>query len=368
MKKTTIFLLAALLMGSFVNGEELSIERKRVGDDRPEGKRWYFEFGGMYGFKVPRTQLKSPLEDEIGRMDYNESQRNKSLSIKPIFSSNGGGPAFRMGVGHMFNKVIGAELNIVLAFHPEQLDSRTVTDKYFAAQYTKIIPAAYMAPTVKFAWDNDKRFGMYSKIGVFMPFGGRVISNASVDDKEGRLLATFFALEFLGLPLQSIPFLETVLIAETRTKLNPSAGLCGSLGLDIKLTDRATLFVDATAGFYSIRPRKTEYVKLKMQNKIFGLSFPDLDFNENTAPKILTEVNYVKEITETSNNPKFNKRVDLEKPLDVPAMITNGSTLYLSAGFRFDINRWEKRKEGVEAKVEKRQAKKGKGSEILEKE
>jgi outer membrane protein W len=363
--KRHVLLLSLLSLVLLLPAGELGISGKKIGEDRPEGKRWFFEVSGMYGFKVPRAQLKSPLEAEIGRMDYNESEKNKELSIKPIFSSNGGGPAMRIGFGHMFNKYIGLEMNIILAFHPSQLDARTVTDKYYASQYTKIIPAAYMAPGVRFAWDNGKRFGVYSKIGLFMPFGGRVVTNASIDDKEGRLLATFFGLEFLGLPLSSIPFLETKLEAEARTQLNPSAGLAGSLGFDVKVNEKTSFFFDASAGFYSIRPKKTTYEKLKMDNTILGLSFPDLNFDENTAPKILTEIVYVNEITETSNNPKYNKRVDLEKPLEIPALITNGSTLYLSAGFRFNMNRWDKkRKEKVEEKLEKKEEKKG--SETVE--
>jgi hypothetical protein len=362
MKKITILLLSIFLMAHTSFGEEISIEKKRVGEDRPEGKKWYFEFAGGYGFKVPRTQLKSPLEAEIGTVDY--YQNRKELSIKPIFSSNGGGPNLRVGFGHMFNKYIGLDMQIILAFHPEQLDARTVLDKFSAEQYTKIT-AAYMTPSVKFAWDNGKRFGMYSKLGVFMPFSGRVISDAVVDDREGRLLATFFAVEFLGLPLSSIPFLESKLVARGKTQLNPSAGLNASLGIDVKLTEKSTFFFEANAGFYTIRPKKTTFINFDMQNKIFGLSLDDLNFDENTAPKILSEYVYVKELTETSNNPKYNKRVDIDKPLEVLAMINNGSTLYLNAGFRFSINRWEKRKEGVEAKVEKKKSKKA-GSETAE--
>lgn len=309
--------------------------------NRPEGKTWYVSFSASYGIPFMTSDLKSPLI-EVGNYDY--YQRGSDFSITKRYGSRGTGPAFNVAVGHMFNKNIGIEGFISVARHPIQLDARQDVNGYYAIQETGTT-AMYFAPHLISHWDNGKKFGVTGKVGPLLPFFGEIISDATIRDKKGQLLQTLTGGAFIDLP-QGI--VDITLVGKTKTTLNPTVGLSGSIGFDYKITPKFTLYGEARALLYTVKLKETVFKEMSMTTKIGGIEIPELGVLKTSfksvdeAPEYLKHYVYNDVITEESNTARYGGRPDLNKPMDELSEKFNPSTLYFTIGFRMNIDRWSK--------------------------
>lgn len=359
---------------------------------RPLGKDWYITVSGGYGIPFITTNKKSPLK-EIGEGDWQQSPG--ALSRKPLFGTNGGGFAFNISAGHMFNKNIGVDLMYTAAWHPESLNSRinTVgsplmlgslnlgTPSYYATQKTSTF-AMYISPHLVMKWDNGKRFGITGRAGLVMPIFGNTVSRASIDDKSGRLLQTLNGIP----PILGIPLIHMTLNAKAKTSYQPTVGVSTSIGFDVKLSDRVWLYAEARIQAYTIKLIKIVMTEFQMKTnlKLGDIEIPTsiaddlikdisggllslasltggLPLNINSAeeaPIFLTQYNYVDEITEESNTARYGTKsliggplnftgleaVDLNKPMDEPGQKFNISTLYFNLGMKVDFDLWDKKR------------------------
>ncbi len=367
---SAVLVLSSMLMfaqqssdnGSASAKEPLKLRiRKNV--IRPLGKDWYVTFSAGYGIPFLSTNKRSPLK-EIGDKDW--YQKNGELSVKPLFGTNGGGFAFNLGWGHMFNKYIGIDVTHTIAWHPEQLVARIDLDTYYATQKTGTF-GIYISPHLIMRWDNGKRFGITGKAGLVLPIFGKTQSRAYILDKQGRIIETLAGYPVIPLAIPGLIGLEIELSANAHTSYKPTVGVSASIGFDVKLSKRVTLFAEARVQAYTINLKETIFDEFKQTSSInvLGIKIPAPDgllvipSNVNSAaeaPEFLVHYIYRNEITKESNTARYgfkeiinldpNKpEVDITKPMDEPGQKFNASTMYFNAGLRIDFDFMAKRRE-----------------------
>ena len=357
--------------GSVAAKEPLKLRiRKNV--IRPLGKDWYVTFSAGYGIPFLSTNKRSPLK-EIGDKDW--YQKNGELSVKPLFGTNGGGFAFNLGWGHMFNKYIGIDVLHTIAWHPEQLDARIDLDTYYATQKTGTF-GIYISPHLIMRWDNGKRFGITGKAGLVLPIFGKTQSRAYILDKQGRIIETLAGYPIIPLALPGLIGLEIELSANAHTSYKPTVGVSASIGFDVKLSKRVTLFAEARVQAYTINLKETIFDEFRQTSSInvLGIKIPApngllvIPSNVNSAgeaPEFLIHYIYRNEITKESNTARYGFKeiinldpnipeVDITKPMDEPGQKFNASTMYFNAGLRIDFDLMAKKREAPRNGTSKR--------------
>jgi len=345
---------------------------------RPEGKGWFLYGTAGYGIPFLSTNKFSPFK-EIGNKDW--YQQPGVLSVKPIYGTLGGGWQASFGWGHMFNKYIGIDVLHTIALHPNRLDARINTNvdlgggktaSYFAEEHTKIMPAIYLNPHLVMHWDDGKRFGITGKAGLCMPIGGTPVTKAKIIDNSGRLLETL-----AGLPVIPLTFLtdfHSEYTATAKSKLNPAIGVSASIGFDVRLFKNIWAFAEIRVQAFTIAPKETTFSEFSLLTEspllpiISALTPLPLNItNISETPEYLKHFVYKKEINEKSNTLRYTsgldlKEIDINKPMEEPAVKYNASTLYFNAGLRMNIlDHWDKKRgPRVMPKREAKAAKKNK--------
>lgn len=374
MKKSTIIVLMLLISGHGFANEKPKLVKSTLASvpsksnlkirskvERPEGKGWFMYGSAGYGIPFISTNKFSPFK-EVGNKDW--YQIPGTLSVKPIYGTLGGGWNANFGWGHMFNKFIGIDILHTIAFHPDRLDSRinTTVDlgdgkiaSYYAEEYTKIMPAIYLNPHLVMHWDNEKRFGITGKAGLCMPIGGTPISRAKVIDHSGRLLETLAGLPII--PITALVDFSSEYTAVGKTKLHPTIGVSASMAFDVRLFKNIWAFAEIRVQAYTISPSETIFTEFSLKTEspllpILGALTPiPLNIaNIDEAPEYLKHFVYKKEITEESNTLRYTtgitlKEIDINKPMEEPALKFNASTLYFNVGFRMNFTQnWDKKR------------------------
>ncbi len=328
---------------------------------RPEGKGWFIYGSAGYGIPFLSTNKFSPFK-EVGNKDW--YQTPSSLSVKPIYGTLGGGWQASLGWGHMFNKFIGIDVLHTIAIHPNQLDARINTDidlgggkkaSYYAEEYTKIQPAIYLNPHLVMHWDNGKRFGVTGKAGLCMPIGGTPVTKAKIIDHSGRLVETLAGLPVI--PLTVLTDFSSEYTATAKTKLNPTIGVSASIAFDVRLFKNVWAFAEMRVQAFTISPKETNFTEFSLKTEspflpiISALTPLPLNVaNAAEAPEYLKHFVYKKELTEESNTLRYStgltlKEIDINKPMEEPAVKYNASTLYFNVGFRVNFTQnWDKRR------------------------
>jgi hypothetical protein len=215
-------------------------------------------------------------------------------------------------------------------------------------------------------WDNGKRFGITGKAGLCMPIGGVPISRAKIVDHSGRLLSTLAGLPVI--PLTILADFSSEYTATAKTKLNPTIGVSASIAFDVRLFKNVWAFVEMRVQAYTISPKETIFTEfsLKTESPLLPLigaltPIPLNIANAAEAPEYLKHFVYKKELTEESNTLRYTtgislKEIDINKPMEEPALKFNASSLYFNAGVRVNFTQnWDKRR--AAKVVPKREAK-----------
>jgi len=398
----TLLTLLTLSISCFSLENSLMITKKPKKKDAEttiknrEGRAGYLILSGGYGIPYLTTASRSPLK-EIG--DKYWYQRKDDLSVKNNFSTNGGGFAFNIGGGIMFNKYIGFEGMLTFAFHPEALDAKIDITNYYATQKTSTF-AMYLSPHAVFHWDNNKRFGLTAKLGPCLPFFGNVYSRAYIKDQQGRLIETLAGLPIIPLNTNNIPILNAIpdlanleieLIGLSKAELNPTVGISASLGADIKLSKNFTLFAEVRVQAYTITIKQIEFKEFKQTAiiRVLGAPIPAPDGllpfasnirNVDEAPEYLKHIVFRKEIDENSNTARYGTKaffsgdgllgsilnpdnaplIDPNKPMDEVMPKLNASSLYFNLGLKISFP--SKKYNSSSASVGSRKSKKSKTS------
>lgn len=409
MKRTiAILTLLTLTLSSFsfesVMVSSLKKTKKSTSDQtvkNREGRGGYINISGGYGIPFLTTGMRSPLK-EIGDKDW--YQRNGDLSVKPNFGTNGAGFVLNIGGGFMFNKYLGFDALLSLAWHPEALDARIDTKDYYATQKSSTF-GMYLSPHLLFHWDNGGRFGLTAKVGPCLPFFGSPDTRAYIFDQRGRLIETLAGLPTIPLNTNSIPILnqlpnlanlEIELIGRSHTVFNPTLGVSASLGADIKLSKNFTLFAEVRVQAYTISLKETIFDEFKQTAviRVLGAPIPAPDGllpfastikNAAEAPEFLKHITFKKELTEESNTARYGTKsffsggdllgsilnpdnaplIDPNKPMDELQPKINASTLYFNAGIKISFPSKKYNGESASKSSKTKKSKKSKSSATM---
>ena len=212
-----------------------------------------------------------------------------------------------------------------------------------------------------------------------IPIFGQTTTRAYILDKQARIIETLGGLPVLPINIPGLFGLEIEIVGKAHTSYHPTVGVSASIGFDVKLSQRVTLFTEIRVQAYTIRLKETVFDEFKQTSSInvLGiklpapnglLALPSNVANVDEAPEFLKHYVYRDEITEESNTARYGKKsilpddgiggivkaiagqagvpiVDLNKPMDEPGVKFNASTMYFNAGLRIDFDLWTKKRE-----------------------
>lgn len=310
--------------------------------DHPEAGGWYVHYGVGYGIPFLTIPLNSPME-YVGDSDY--QQTGTMVTEKSIISTNGGGPTVDIAVGKQFNPYLSFDLNISFHYYPTQLDARVNTPTYKSEQKTTNILFG-MTPKLTLNSGNMNNFYLYASVGPFIPFAGIAKTEASIEDKELRVLLGTYGisgLEALTGPIANLVGATIKVNAEAYTKFNPTIGISAAAGVRYQINDRWSAFGEMGVTAYTIKPRETNYEVFNMNVDVLGFNL--ISWNKENAPKYLTKTIYKDVITNESNQARLNRSIDIlnpnnegaNKPQEDLTFKKNATTLYFKVGANFHI-------------------------------
>ena len=179
----------------------------------------------------------------------------------------------------------------------------------------------------------------YAKFGLIIPVGGHITTYANLVDDEERVLC-----RLLPCPGGVSPFpdadLHIALDAKGRTIPKATLGFLGGAGVKYPLGDRVSIFGEVMLGVITLKPRKTTYTEYQDSAEGFLTSGIGLPLTTRSLEDLSTYervINYVDEITETSNNSSVNPNYDPNSPMEMRALKSNGSSLALLFGAQYSF-------------------------------
>lgn len=287
--------------------------------------------GARVGYAVPATSdnLASTFRNEVGESDYMLSIVNSDtlISDKVIYGSNGGGINAGITVGYMFNNNIGLETNLSYVASGEVTLAQRNTPTYqsFHKIHTQRLE---VAPTLIMQTGGEK-LKFFTKVGVVFPFWGINKSEIVIEEQEGALASVL-----LGTPIAAA---DSYLEAEALTKARFAYGVSSSVGVLAPLGNKINFFAELRYVGMTVKPKKTTYedfyvlIQLPDAENPFITEERTLDMLE----VIQKEINYVNELTHTSNNETYNSQVDNNKPQDELSFKQSYSNVGLHIGINF---------------------------------
>ena len=304
--------------------------------DWASGQGWYMQYRAGYAIPVVTDDMGSPLENEVGNGDLLITVDGKR-SDKSIFSTSGYGFNTGFTVGYMFSKHFGVDAGINYVRTPKILDARTNTPTHRAEQHSQMWGLA-LNPNVVFT-SGTSSFYVYGKVGMGLPLGGAINSEITIHDEEGLLY------EFLKgepwPPLLDKPVVDAQGKAKTVAKF--TVGFGGTLGLAYELSERFVLSAETTFVMFALEPRKTDFTEFETQvegftdeqiEAILGYR-PTLD----DLPVYVKNLNFERELTETSNDAAYNPDYDENAPKDMRSFKQNLNSLSFNLALTFRLGK-----------------------------
>ena len=336
--------------------------------------KWYMSIGGGYGFPFLTTEpeLVPPLFF-LGNSNLEINKNGTSLN-KALLSGQGGGGRLNLTVGKMFNRFVGFEM--VMGYFMAKKDNLSTINRpnYYSELNTDLTEISF-TPSVVFQSPNMKNFYVYGKIGPYIPFWGNPRAKAYINDREGVYLSQggIFNDPFLepllkelletdfGQGLLDLTDFRTEVRADVKIILQQNIdefslkeiaraiGGSASMGFKYQATPIVSLFGEVGVKGYNISLAKIVIEDLDAKLTLFNDDLTVLTLNENGAnilgneisPGALTstlETNYVNELNENSNNPKYNgKDYSTFRPRDELAPRLSIVTIAFNVGLQFNF-------------------------------
>lgn len=336
--------------------------------------KWYMSIGGGYGFPFLTTEpeLVPPLFF-LGNSDLTIN-KNGTATNNLLLSGQGGGARISLTVGKMFNRFVGFELGIGYFMAREDNLSTIQRPRYYSYLNTDLSEIS-VNPQVVFQSPNMKNFYVYGKVGPYIPIWGNPRAKAYIDDREGVFLSQggvindpFFEpiLQQLigsdfGQGLLKATDFRTEIKADVKILLQQNIdefplkeiargiGGSASMGFKYQATPIVSLFGEVGVKGYNISLSKIIIENLDAKLTLFNGDLTVLTLNENggnllgkeISPGALTsllETNYVNELTENSNNPKYNgKDFSTFRPRDELAPRLSLVAIGFNVGLQFNF-------------------------------
>lgn len=314
MKKIT--LLLALFLGSYgaVNAQ-----------------RFYLDFNIGYGFGFPKNVLGQSMHTDIVNGVKNNTSSN-------LMGSIGQGLNWQITPGYMITDNIGVELGInyfmgakttmaesssTITIYTDD-GSGNLTYKFNNEDFSRRKDVASsnqirIAPAVIISTGASKAFSGYAKLGIIMPvFGSTVVNTDAV------------SAEVSGNTIN-----RTTIQAKTVINGAPSFGFKGALGLNYNITDNLSVFGEVSLISLNVKQKSRTTTSMKIN----GVESID------DTPKYSAQIDYVDELTPSSNNEDavitggIQSDHDVTKPKQELFQKTSFSQLGIQVGVKYTFGK-----------------------------
>lgn len=345
MKK--ICLLVFIFVALILNAQEETTKNKKKG-------RAYFTIKTGYTFPVAKTTVGSP-KPELGKLLFVNNQQTGDYSEKQPFGTRGAGFQVAGAVGYMFTDNFGLEMEISYLRSTKILDAtRNETDangrNYYAEQhsYTNM---ARMAPMLVVSGNPHKKFTPYGKFGILLPFAGKTVVEATINDETGVMaantlpilnkeLADSIASHGLNIPIPT----ETYIKAKTAGQF--SIGFAARVGCTYNINSKWSIFAEAEMNMLTIKAKDTKFTDfssktpeelIEVAELLLGMENIKSEYGMEDIPEILRVTEYQNEITENSNTTYDYTRKD--EPLQQLTFRDSYNSFGFMLGFKYNFGK-----------------------------
>lgn len=278
---------------------------------------FYADFNVGYGLGFPGSSVLGQ-KSHTTIVDGVQTQQTTSNET----GSLGQGLTLQLTPGYMFNEHIGIELglNYFLGAEVTAYDATsdmTVTAlgiskaPYSSTKITAQSNQFRIIPTLFLSTGTSKTLSGYVKAGLVLPVIGKTISR--MDGVNGNVTSSGIKKDLSH--------------QETTTKGAFSLGLKGAIGLNYKLNDKLSLFVEAYTISLKIKSKHSEITKSTYNGK-------DALSSATTYDK---EVDYVSELNKDSNNSDYNDNYSEGKPKEELFSKTDFNQTGAKIGIKFNF-------------------------------
>ncbi len=226
-------------------------------------------------------------------------QEVTATSSTNLYGSFGQGFNIVPKLGYMFNDNFGFELGIDY-FMGASISMNTFPTGSQEGQTSGLI----LAP--QFVMKTES--GLYSRVGIFMPVAGKTVITYSNSDVMGDGSNVLMEME-----------------GESQGSF--SLGLVGAVGYNYSLSDQMDLFCELQYSYLSMKSGTYEHTKYEVGGK-------DALANMDVYNK---QIEYVDELTTSSNNATYNPNYDKTKPKEELKDTAPFSALGLNIGIIFNF-------------------------------
>ncbi|MCB0540458.1 MAG: outer membrane beta-barrel protein [Bacteroidetes bacterium] len=344
-----LLLLLCVFSFAFLSAQSETKTKEKKG-------RAYFTFKTGYTFPVAKTTVGSP-KPELGKLliRSNDDPNNYQYSEKQPFGTRGAGFQVAGSVGYMFIDNFGLEMEFSFLRSSKILDARRDETNaaglnYFAEQYS-YTNMVRMAPMVVVSGNPNKKFTPYGKFGILLPFAGKTIVEATINDKTGVMadntlpllnkeLADSIASHGLNIPIPT----ETYIKAKTAGQF--SIGFAARVGCTYNITPKWSVFAEAEMNMLTIKAKDTKFVDFSTETPedliaaaeiILGMENIQSKYGMEDLPEILRVTEYKNEITETSNSSYNYARKD--EPLEQVTFRDSYNSFGFMLGFKYNFGK-----------------------------
>ena len=294
---------------------------------------FFLNFKTGYSFQAATDDLGSPLE-ELGDGNLLIDE-NGHISDKSLFGTLGAGYSANLGFGYEIDKNFMVELVIVYSKGKKFLDARINTPTYFAEQRSQ---AGGIVLTPNITIQGNTKLKPFVKFGLVVPVGGSIKTEANLIDDEARVLCRFFNCSGGVSPFQDAD-LHIELDGKAKTTAHATVGFMSAVGLRYPLSEHISIFGEINVGMTTFKAKKTEYIEYK--DIAVGFLTPGVSIDLSRDLEDLTTyervINYVDEITETSNNSEVNPNYNPNLPMDIRSLKSNASNISLLFGVQYNF-------------------------------
>jgi|SRR5690606_25766965 len=264
------------------------------------GQGLYIKAGASYALPMGKQEF---ITNDV-------SATATSINETLVSTSYGKGIIPTVGIGFMFTEFIGFELagsyliggkteaNVSIPYGSEDLEVSKISSK---ASSINLLPAIVLKAPV------NGQIGIYSRTGLTIPIAGKITTTAST---------TYTA-----------PGVSTVVNQTREVKGNMTVGIAGGLGVSIKLNNRLSFWAEANGQMLNVWSKTAEVTQYEVDGSDLLPSFSVAD----------KEVNYVKELTQSSNNEYNPSGINENEPYEEMTQQVSFHNLGIGVGIAFHL-------------------------------
>lgn len=304
--KSIILLITMVVMGLSLQAQD---------NKTPKSKGFYLRTGVGFIAQSGKTEFNNADPNGITNIQQSTeiSTDGKTIDVKSLNGSMGGGFKFNLTGGYMFNEYVGAELGINY-FNGSTETIGKFTSPLLVSKETAYIrgidlmPAIYLTP-------NFKKLNPYARVGLVMTGAGKLYIDTNVKKINGGGQGT-----------------DIVVAAQTEVKSNFSVGFGGAAGVTYPINKNLSLFSELEFRNFSIKSKsasiksyETRAVTGTQSQLVSGQQLADL-------PVSSKEFIFTDNYSQSATSP-----APTNEPRKIPTQFVNTSGFGLNFGIKYSF-------------------------------